>query len=41
MKMLWVVVQALAAAVLPTAALYILEQQARCRFMLDEIKRRA
>lgn len=41
LKVLWGVVQALAAAVLPTAAVYILEQQARWRFVLNEIKRRA
>ena len=33
--------QALAAVLLPTATVYFLEQQARWRFLLDEVKGRA
>ena len=34
-------VQALAAAALPTAAVYFLEQQARWKFLLDQVRGRA
>ena len=36
----WAAVQVLAAVLVPTAAVYILEQQARWRFLLNEIKAR-
>ena len=36
----WATVQVLAAVLVPTAAVYILEQQARWRFLLNEIKGR-
>ena len=34
-------VKALAAVMLPTATVYFLEQQARWRFLLEEVKGRA